>query len=70
MIGGIFVRKGRNEICMLPTLYELFKHWSDGSSVYILSDLHFDDADCKFMDLGGLHIRLTIKSQSQNSRKY
>lgn len=37
---------------MIPTLYEPFRHWSDGGSVYILSDLHFDDADCKLMDSG------------------
>ncbi len=37
---------------MIPTLYEAFKHWSEGGSVYILSDLHFDDADCKLMDPG------------------
>ena len=35
---------------MIPTLYEVFRHWSDGGSVYILSDLHFDDSDCKLMD--------------------
>ena len=34
---------------MIPTLYEPFRHWSDGGSVYILSDLHFDDEECKFM---------------------
>ena len=34
---------------MIPTLYEPFRHWSDGGSVYILSDLHFDDEDCKLM---------------------
>ena len=34
---------------MIPTLYEPFRHWSDGGSVYILSDLHFYDEDCKFM---------------------
>ena len=34
---------------MIPTLYEPFRHWSDGGSVYILADLHFDDEDCKFM---------------------
>ena len=34
---------------MIPTLYEPFRHWSDGGSVYILSDLHFDGEDCKFM---------------------
>lgn len=35
---------------MIPTLYEPFRHWSEGGSVYILSDLHFDDFDCKLMD--------------------
>ena len=35
---------------MIPTLYEPFRHWSEGGSVFILSDLHFDDADCKLMD--------------------
>ena len=34
----------------IPTLYEVFRHWSDGGSVYILSDLHFGDSDCKLMD--------------------
>ena len=34
---------------MIPTLYEPFRHWSEGGSVYILSDLHFGDEDCKFM---------------------
>ena len=28
---------------MILTLYEPFRHWSDDGSVYILSDLHFDD---------------------------
>ena len=37
---------------MIPTLYEPFRHWSEGGSVYILSDLHFDDSDCKLMDPG------------------
>lgn len=35
---------------MIPTLYEPFRHWSEGGSVFILSDLHFDDSDCKLMD--------------------
>lgn len=34
---------------MIATLYEPFRHWSEGGSVYILSDLHFDDEDCKLM---------------------
>ena len=35
---------------MIPTLYDIFKPWSSGGSVYLLSDTHFDDADCKLMD--------------------
>ncbi len=35
---------------MIPTLYKPFRHWSDGGSVYILSDLHFNGEDCKLMD--------------------
>ena len=34
---------------MIPTLYEPFRHGSEKGSVYILSDLRFDDADCKLM---------------------
>lgn len=37
------------EVYILQTLYELFRHWSENGSVYVLSDLHFDDADCKYM---------------------
>ena len=37
---------------MILTLYKPFQHWSEGGSVYILSDLHFDDSDCKLMDPG------------------
>ena len=35
---------------MISTLYEPFRHWSENGSVYILSDLHFADSDCKLMD--------------------
>lgn len=35
---------------MIPTLYKTFQHWSEGGSVYILSDLHLKDLDCKIMD--------------------
>lgn len=35
---------------MIQTLYEPFRHWSEGGSIYILSDLHFDDFDCRLMD--------------------
>ena len=35
---------------MISTLYKPFQHWSEGGSVFILSDTHFADADCKLMD--------------------
>lgn len=35
---------------MIDTLYDCFKHWSKSGSVYILSDLHLEDSDCKLMD--------------------
>ena len=35
---------------MIKSLYPQFQRWSDKGSVYIISDTHFDDADCKFMD--------------------
>lgn len=34
---------------MIPMLYEPFKHWAAHGSVYIISDTHFDDIDCKSM---------------------
>lgn len=35
---------------MIDTLYPTFRWWSDGGSVYITSDTHFDDPDCKLMN--------------------
>ena len=35
---------------MIAALYEPFRHWSEGGSVYIISDLHFGDSDCRLMD--------------------
>ena len=35
---------------MIPTLYDKFKPWSERGSVYIISDTHFEDSDCKLMD--------------------
>lgn len=36
---------------MITTLYKNFQHWSEKGSVWLLSDLHFDDSDCKLMNL-------------------
>lgn len=35
---------------MIATLYPVFRHWSQTGSVWIVSDTHFEDSDCKFMD--------------------
>lgn len=35
---------------MILTLYPQFQRWSSIGSVYIISDTHFDDADCKLMN--------------------
>ena len=37
---------------MILTLYEPFRHWSETGSVYILSDPHFGDSDCRLMNPG------------------
>lgn len=35
---------------MIKTLYSCFQHWSEKGSVWILSDTHFEDSDCRLMD--------------------
>ena len=35
---------------MIKSLYPQFQRWSATGSVYIISDTHFDDPDCKLMD--------------------
>lgn len=35
---------------MINTLYRKFRHWSFTGSIFIISDTHFDDSDCKYMD--------------------
>ena len=35
---------------MIDTLYPIFRHWSEKGSVYLFSDPHFDDWDCKYMN--------------------
>lgn len=34
---------------MIDTLYPMFRRWSDGGSVYLVSDTHFEDKDRLFM---------------------
>ena len=35
---------------MINTLYKTFQRWSEKGSVFIISDTHFEDADCKLMN--------------------
>ena len=35
---------------MIKTLYEPFQKWSEKGSVWIISDTHFEDVNCKDMD--------------------
>ena len=35
---------------MISALYPIFQHWSTNGSVWLLSDLHFNDPDCSFID--------------------
>ena len=35
---------------MINSLYPQFQRWSAVGSVYIISDTHFDDSDCKLMN--------------------
>lgn len=35
---------------MIDSLYLPFKNYSDGGSVYVFSDTHFEDDDCKLMN--------------------
>ena len=35
---------------MIKSLYNAFKHWTNGGSAWVISDTHFDDPDCKYMD--------------------
>ena len=35
---------------MIDSLYDKFKPWASTGSIYIISDTHFNDSDCKLMD--------------------
>ena len=35
---------------MISSLYDKFKPWSATGSIYLISDTHFDDSDCKLMN--------------------
>ena len=49
---------------MIKTLYKCFQHWSEKGSVWIISDTHFDDDDCKLMDKNWITPEEHIKNLS------
>ena len=51
---------------MIKTLYKPFQQWSEKGSVWIISDTHFDDKDCKLMDKNWL----SPKKHIENIKKY
>lgn len=55
---------------MITTLYEVFRHWSQKGAVYILSDLHLDDENCKLMDKNWISPEEQIKIINKTVHKY
>mgnify|MGYP003290839539 CR=1 FL=1 len=55
---------------MIQMLYDCFKHWSSTGSVWIISDTHFEDDDCKLMDSEWItpeeHIKLINEKVHKN----
>lgn len=35
---------------MITTLYPTFRKWSENGSIFLISDPHFEDSDCKIMN--------------------
>ena len=56
-------------IVIITSLYETFRKWSATGSVYIISDTHFDDSDCKLMDPDWITPQEHIEIIKQDVRK-
>jgi len=56
-------------INMIKSLYPIFQKWSATGSVYIISDTHFDDSDCKLMDPNWITPQEHIEIIKQDVRK-
>ena len=54
---------------MIKSLYPIFQKWSATGSVYIISDTHFDDSDCKLMDPNWITSQEHIEIIKQDVRK-
>jgi len=54
---------------MIKSLYPIFQKWSATGSVYIISDTHFDDSDCKLMDSNWITPQEHMEIIKQDVRK-
>ena len=54
---------------MIKSLYDTFKKWSLTGSVYIISDTHFDDSDCKLMNPNWIPAQDAINILKKNIHK-
>ena len=54
---------------MLPQLYKTFQDWSAKGSVWVYSDPHFGDSDCKFMDPNWITPEEQVKKINDKVRK-
>ena len=54
---------------MIKSLYPQFQRWSETGSIYIISDTHFDDADCKLMDPHWLSAEVAIDKLKKRIHK-
>jgi len=54
---------------MINSLYPIFQKWSVAGSVYIISDTHFDDSDCKLMDPNWITPQKHMEIIKQDVRK-
>lgn len=54
---------------MIKTLYKTFQHWSEGGSVWIISDPHFEDLDCKLMNPNWIEPEEHVKRINKNVHK-
>lgn len=55
---------------MLKNLYKKFQNWGSKGAIWVISDTHFEDKDCRLMDKNWLlpeeHIKLLKKYIHKN----
>ena len=54
---------------MIKSLYPIFQKWCEHGSIYIISDTHFDDDDCKYMDSNWITLQEHMKILKDDIKK-